>query len=368
MSLISLRKKLSQLTLIRVLSSLKLTVACLFLLGVLTFLGTLAQVKYGLYIAQEKFFNSLLIFYGLLPIPSARLVIWILFINLIAALLLRFNYTKKNLGLVTAHIGLVILLISGFLTMHFSQESFVALKEGERTNIASDYMDWELLCLKHETKGSRQVIIPVKQIKIAKWLDLTKELGFKLKVNKRYINGRYFDTPFAGRILKELPVDKQYENNNRVLFLDLDFVGEIKELILEGENVPLQSFSYKGLAYDILLRKKQYKLPFAIELVDVERELHPGTDTAKSYKSKIIIHQNNISRELSVSMNKPFRSGLYTAYQASYGIDQEGNEISQFAIVKNLNHSLPYIGSLIAALGLFMHFITAFLRYSRRID
>lgn len=252
--------------------------------------------------------------------------------------------------------------------MHFSQESFVALKEGERTNIASDYMDWELLCIKNDISGSKQVIISEDQIKIGKELDLGKDFGIKIKVNKKYINGRYFDTPFAGRILKELPVDKQYENNNRVLFLDLDFSSEIKEVILEAETAPLQSLSHKGLSYDILLRKKQYKLPFAIELVDIVRELHPGTATAKSYKSKIVIHQGSLSRELTVSMNKPFRSGLFTAYQASYGIDNDGNEISQFAIVKNLNHSLPYLGSLIASLGLFVHFIMAFLRYSRRVD
>ena len=40
----------------RFLGSVRITVACLFLLFILTFWGTIAQVQQGLYAAQDRFF------------------------------------------------------------------------------------------------------------------------------------------------------------------------------------------------------------------------------------------------------------------------------------------------------------------------
>ena len=58
---------------IKFLSSPRITVVCLFLLFILTFWGTIAQVQQGLYLAQERyFFNSFFFsagyrFYALFP-------------------------------------------------------------------------------------------------------------------------------------------------------------------------------------------------------------------------------------------------------------------------------------------------------------
>ena len=338
------------------LSSLKLTVLCIFLLGVLIFWGTLDQVEHGLYLAQERFFNSLFVWMGPVPIPSVRIIMWVLFFNLLAALSFRFRYSFKNLGLVITHIGLVMLLVSGFLTLHFSRESFVNLYEGESTNIASDYMNWELVIVSEEHGKIGKLSIDEQDLIPGKVIS-AQGLILPLKVRSKYINSHYFDTPFAGRILKEMPLEKDYEKNVRALILDWND-DEIK---LQGDDEPSYSLNYKGVDYVLLLRKKQYKLPFMIELVDVSRELHPGTDKAKSYQSKVVIHEHDLARELTISMNKPFRSGLYTAYQASFGIDADAKEMTVLAIVKNLDYSLPYIASLICSLGLFIHFGQMFL-------
>ncbi len=350
-------------------SSLKLTVLCIFLLGVLIFWGTLDQIEHGLYLAQERFFNSLFVFLGPLPIPSVRIIMWVLFFNLLAALSFRFRYSFKNLGLVITHLGLVILLVSGFLTLHYSQETFVNLYEGESSNIASDYMNWELVIIKEENGKISKLSIDEKDLVPGKSI-VAEGLTLPLKIKSKYINSHYFDTPYAGRILKEMPLEKDYEKNIRALILDWnDFHRKSNdEIKLQGEDEPNYSLSYQGINYALLLRKKQYKLPFMIELVDVSRELHPGTDKAKSYQSKVVIHENDLSRELTISMNKPFRSGLYTAYQASFGMDADGKEMTALAVVKNLNYTLPYIASLICSLGLFIHFGQMFLINVRKRD
>jgi hypothetical protein len=65
-------------------------------------------------------------------------------------------------------------------------------------------------------------------------------------------------------------------------------------------------------------------------------------------------------------MNKPFRYKDYTFFQSSYGIDSDGQEFSSFAVVKNAGRLVPYIASFLTTLGLIIHFIMQFLKFSRQ--
>jgi hypothetical protein len=124
---------------IKFLSSARITVACLFLLFILTFWGTAAQVQQGLYAAQERFFNSFFFLAaGFIPFPGAQLVLWVLFVNLISSLILTFRkYTQwPNLGLLIIHFGLILYFVAAFMIFHFARESSVRLAEGESTNVS----------------------------------------------------------------------------------------------------------------------------------------------------------------------------------------------------------------------------------------
>jgi len=127
---------------IKFLASLRITVACLFLLFILTFWGTIAQVHQGLYAAQDRFFNSFFFLAGgFIPFPGAQLVLWVLFVNLISSLVLTFRkYTQwANIGLLIIHLGLILYFAAAFMIFHFAQESSVRLAEGEETNISVSY-------------------------------------------------------------------------------------------------------------------------------------------------------------------------------------------------------------------------------------
>lgn len=351
-----MRSDLLKNPIIAFLISLKLTVVCLFLLAVLVLLGTIDQVEYGLYLAQQRYFNSWFV-PGLYIVPGARLVIWVLFINLVSVLCLRFRYRWSNLGLILSHTGLIVLMLSAFMTLHFSEESFVQLKEAEQSNVASDYMLWELAVW----KDGQQWIFKEKDLSIGNFVELD---AHKIYISTKYLNARYFDTPFAGRVLKNLPVETDFEKNNRVVTLVVDN----REITLEGEQESMAFVTIDHEQYILELRRKQYTLPFAIQLLDVQRDLHPGTQTAKSYLSKVKVIEGDSKRKYTISMNQPFRSTAYTVYQSSYGIDLDGNEFTVLAVVKNYGRLLPYISSLIISLGLFWHFSLAFFAYLRRRD
>lgn len=334
-------------------ASLKLTTVCLFLLAVLVLWGTLDQVDQGLYLAQQRFFNSWFV-PGLWVLPGARLVIWILFINLVTVLLTRFRYSWSNFGLILSHTGMIVLILSAFVSFHFSSESFMQLREAEQSNQASDYILWELAVWQDDKKFT----IREKELSVGKFFEVD---GLKVYVKDKFLNARYFDTPFAGRIFKPLEIEKDFEKNNRAITLILDN----RELTLVGEQEPSAFVTINDKQYIFELRRKAYKLPFAIQLLDVERDLHPGTQVAKSYRSKVKIIDKDAKRKFSISMNKPYRSGNYTVYQSSYGQDLDGNEFTVLAVVKNYGRLLPYISSLIISIGLFWHFGQALLKYLR---
>ncbi|MBZ0310330.1 MAG: hypothetical protein K8I82_29990, partial [Anaerolineae bacterium] len=139
------RQKMRKMRFLTRLASLKVTVLGIFLLFILTLWGTIAQVQSGLYLAQEKFFHSLyFLAMGFIPFPGAQLVMWMLFVNLVAVMLVRFVYSWKNLGILVIHIGLMMFLVSGYIILHAAEESHVTLKEGQATNVSSAFYEWEL--------------------------------------------------------------------------------------------------------------------------------------------------------------------------------------------------------------------------------
>ena len=86
-------------------------------------------------------------------------------------------------------------------------------------------------------------------------------------------------------------------------------------------------------------------------------EKHPNTEIARSYQSLVQIQNPHITRDVLISMNKPFRYKDFTVYQASYAIDAMGREISTLAVVQNIGRLMPYIASLITFIGLVVHFL-----------
>ncbi len=129
---------------IQFLASIKITVWCLFLLFVLTFWGTVAQVDQGLYVAQQKFFYSwFFLAFDFLPFPGAQLVLWVLFVNLLLNTFMRFVYKWSRLGIIIMHIGLLLYFVSAFVTFHVVEESNLTLLEGEGSSTSVAYHQWE---------------------------------------------------------------------------------------------------------------------------------------------------------------------------------------------------------------------------------
>lgn len=374
-------ENIAKLKIIKTLASVKITVVCLFLLFVLTFWGTVAQVDHGLYAAQERFFASLVFFvFGVIPFPGAHLVLWVLFINLACVTVTRFvHYLQPHYaGILIVHFGLLIYLFSAFVIFHVAKESNVHLMEHEGTNVSSSYHEWEL-AFWTDTGNERQVTAyDTAGLTAGARLRFQNE-PFEISVKQYYSNAQAYTVPREGKrmnvkndsgiaLLEPKELLKEREKNMAGGIFEVHGKGiPSTDVLLYGGDSKPTALKVGNKNYYFKLQHKKFQLPLTIELVDFRAQFHPGTETAKSYESTVRITHDGVSREVVVAMNKPLRYKDYTFFQASYAIDSMKNEYSTFAVLQNFGRFLPYVASLLTFFGLSLHFLMmAFASRSRK--
>ncbi|NBV83898.1 ResB protein required for cytochrome C biosynthesis, partial [bacterium] len=134
---------------LNLLSSMRLTVGVLILLALLIFIMTMAQVDLGIFEAKRRYFDVYWIMFptrfGAIPLcPGGKLLGIVLFVNLVAAHLTKFKWTRAKIGIGLTHIGLLILLVGGGLTSLRSTESQMTIATGESVNYSESAQEVEL--------------------------------------------------------------------------------------------------------------------------------------------------------------------------------------------------------------------------------
>ena len=377
----SFRSQLRKSQLLKTLSSLYITVAGLMLLFILTFWGTIAQVQNGLYLAQERFFHSFFFLAGgFIPFPGAQLVMWALFFNLIAVLLIRFVYAWKKLGILIIHFGLLSFLVSGYVILHCAQESHLTLKEGEASNVSTAFHSWELALWEDskdlgDGKTARVVTsVDLAQLSKRKAVKLD-DYGMSIRLKEYYRNAHAYTSPGNSTALNASGIGKleavkletEPEKNTPGVILEIQPEGsdDFKILLYGAESKPTSVLLGARRVY-FSLRLKRYPMPFMLRLIDFMKEEHPGTQTARSYKSLVEVETGGHWREKLIYMNNPLRHKNYTFYQSSFSIDQMNRERSTLAVVRNSGQWLPYIATFVTFAGLVIHFVMAALQSRKR--
>ena len=364
----------------------------LVLLFVLVGWGTLYQVEYGLYAAQERFFNSWIVWaWGWLPFPGGQLVCWGFALNLLSAtLLLKFRFQWEKSGIISIHYGLLLLLIGAFLTSMLAEESYLALYEGEASNVSHDYREWELVAwkekqpsLQNQPNGINREIHAYAADQLSVGIPVVFEaVGLHLTPTVIYSHS------FPASMKKDssitsgdpndylIPIKPPYDSAEHLMGLQAVYSmkGQYhkekqRKIILWGGakkayRIPRQQHTQAMMKEQIYmeLRRKRYVLPAVVKLRSFQKELYEGVDVPKSFESVVVVDDGEVQREARIFMNNPLRMGDYTFYQASYDISKDGREKSVLAVVKNKGRLLPYIASILISIGLLFHFSHRFLR------
>ena len=117
--------------------------------------------------------------------------------------------------------------------------------------------------------------------------------------------------------------------------------GEIRKVEDKAGNPVYIGYGYKTVS-----------LPFSLELKDFRVGYDPGTRTAATYESDVIVD----GEPFLIAMNEPYEGGGYKVFQASFDKTADGRDISVFSVANDPGIELKYIGSILLILGIIIMF------------
>ncbi|MEK7675067.1 MAG: cytochrome c biogenesis protein ResB [Verrucomicrobiota bacterium] len=375
---------------LNILTSLHLTVVCLSLATLLVFVGTLAQVDEGLYNAQHRYFRSLLIWWSLpgaswkLPVfPGGYLIGGVLLVNLVAAHLKRFSFSRKKIGIFIIHAGLILLLLGQLLTDFLSVESSMRLTEGEAKDYSLSQQASELALIEVSNPEYNEVVAIPDKI-LARQKEITnRKLPFTVRIKNYYPNSALTNrlsnaggetlpaTRGVGTQLKLIPLQPTVRMDERNL------PSALVELVTaQGASLGTwlvsawldapQTFTHESKSYQMALRFTRFYKPFSIQLVDFRHDKYKGTEIPKNFSSRIRVQRpaTGEDREVLIYMNNPLRYWGETYYQASY--DENDPRVSILQVVRNPSWLTPYLSCCLVGLGLAVQFMSHLISFAKR--
>ena len=361
--------------LLNVFLSLKLAIATLTWLMILTFVGTLYQAEHGLFAAQEKFYNSWIFILGFVPLPGAQFTLAVLFLNLLAALIWQFQLGWRRVGLLILHLGLLLLLAGGFVTHYFGEESFLSLQEGESNSVSLDYRNWEL-----SVWEGREPLRNVQAYDLSKrsrgqrfmfpdWSMEVEAIAYH-KNCRAFTGGEQAENIVANpdqiTTLEPQPENRDPEADIPGGVFAVQGLGEgVEKMLLYGGQLRPTSIKAGDREFHFALRKKRYPLPLTVRLLDFEKAFHPNSQIPRSFSSQVMVNIQGVEREAHIKMNEPFRYLGYTFFQASYAETDTEVEVSTFAITRNYGRLIPYVATGVTFVGLVIHFLVMLLSRKR---
>ena len=377
---------------VRFLSSFRLAVTIVVLLGVITWLGTLAQIELGLFRAQKMYFESFLVLHPIplgsttlirLPLPGGYLLMAALFVNLVVGGIVRLRWTLSRIGILITHAGVLMMLAGGFVTYVYTRDGHLTLREHEASNLVRSYQDWELVITPapDENGEAEAVVVPGDVFVPLAGTERTAtirsdRLPFTLVLSRIVPNTWVAPAPqplrglaAEGFRLNPLEIHSEAEQNRLGAMARLIPTGggEATEGVLVG-GVPYPwGVEVDGRRYGITIQRRTWELPFTVVLDHTERDLHPGTMMAASFASEITKVQGSDERKVRISMNEPLRHEGITLFQSGWRQDEMTMEReSTFAVVQNPADSVPLWSCIVIGLGMTVHFSVRLRRHILR--
>lgn len=376
-------------------TSLKLTIVCLAAGMALIFAGTLAQVHLGIHEAQQRYFQSMLVWWPpeghgfKIPIfPGGHLIGAVLLINLVAAHVKRFRWSWQKLGIHLTHAGLIIMLAGGLFTDLFAVESHMRLERGDTKNYSEDQRRMELAVIDTSDNDLDQVTaIPETVLRQNRTIDHWS-LPFRMVVRSFYQNSRLKMLSEAGTgarpIANQGPgamiavepasratgMDERDVPSAAIEIIPKDSGGSLGTWLVSDALGAPQTFSCGGRTWMIAMRTARYYKPYSVTLQKFTHERYAGTEIPKNFASRVTLidPERSVNRDVLVYMNHPLRYRGETFYQAGF---QKDDSATILQVVHNPSFIAPYVACVIVAAGLLVQFgfhLVGFSRQRRKVS
>jgi hypothetical protein len=333
-------------------------------LMLLVVIGTVAQKTIGLYESQRLFFSSFLLWVGWFPLPGARAVCAVLFISLMSKVLLASPWSKAKSGIFITHVGILLLLLGGLLTAAFSDEGYMVLERHQTDHQFYDYHDRVLTVRKN---AAPIITLPINELTTGQRIT-DPSLPFTLAIQylcenctmaPRAATGETLHGSAQKVMLSRIANDIDHERNLAGVEIAIEGAGKDKDgLYIAFEPMKKQPAITIGAdQYTITIGRLPHALPFSLQLLDAEKEVHPGTDMVRSYRSTVLLRDGAVQQRAEITMNHPLRYKGYTVYQSSFLSADAASPTSgvSFAVVRNSGRVFPYVASITVCIGLLIH-------------
>lgn len=409
-------------SIIKFITSLRLTVVLLALSIILVWVGTVAQADEGLYYAQTRYFKQWLVvgislFGHKLPIilPGGYLLGTTLLLNLVAAHIYRFKWGTQKIGIHVAHAGIILLLVGQLVTDIFAHESQMEFFEGQTRSYSESPSRYELVfTTPADAQHNDEVVIPEAMLTPGRTISAAA-LPFAVRVKSLAKNSQpSFRAPmmqngppvttngvatsFDFRTIEETRSEDEKNAPTAVVELagpggslgdwvvsgwtdDERLVAGVRRDIEEkmgsqmateivNHLVQPQSITLGGRQYTFGLRPARIYHPFSLTLVNATHSVYQGSDIPKDYRSRVRLTnpQTGENREVEIYMNKPLRYEGLTFYQYQMAAGEAAAAAGQapwsmLEVVHNPSWLTPYIGCALVAAGLVIQFMSHLLRF-----
>ena len=377
-----------------ILASLRLTVALLALAMLLIFVGTIAQTRLGVWQAVDAYFRSWVAWVdpGLfvpgefsgpgVPIPGGLAIAAAMILNLLAAHAVRFKATRKRVGVLVLHAGLIVLLAGEFVTGFLADEGLMSIDEGSSASFVEDAREVELAFIDpSHPEHDRVVTIPGRMLAdaAASGRPITDpRLPFEVHVEQWLPNSALFRAQGPTGATEGIGLEARADPRPTVTGVEgarADTPSALVTLSRGGKALGTwlvssvlanaQRVEADGGAYGLALRHRRTYLPFTIHLVDFRHDTFTGTTIARNFSSdiRLIDTARGTDRPARIWMNNPLRYAGLTFYQASYKPDGSGTVLQ---VVRNPGWLMPYVACVLVACGMVWHFLLALVGFLRR--
>jgi ABC-type transport system involved in cytochrome c biogenesis permease subunit len=295
----------------------------------------------------------------------------------------------RRAGLVLLHGGIGLMMIGEVLTGLTAVEGHMQLAEGETVNFVEHSREVELALVDRSAAGHDAVVAVPESRLLAGGRIAAGDLPFDLQVvdflpnsSLRQVgeNESNLATAGIGRgwiADPERPVSGTDGGRTNLTSAYVTFFkkGTSQPLGTHLVSLALAQVGFAdqveadGRVVDVSLRHRRSYKPYALKLLDVQKQDYPGTDIPRHYASEVhlVDPSHNVDRTAKIWMNNPLRFAGETLYQSGYSRDpQSGAEASTLAVVTNRGRMIPYVGCMIVATGLLAHFSGVLGRFLRR--
>lgn len=304
-----------------------------------------------------------------------------------AVLLVGFHFLfGRQGGIVLLHCGVIIMLLSEFITALCAQEGQMRIQEGGHSNYVTDLRSSELVFIR-DVNAEEEEIISIPQSLLKEGATLSQEvLPCRVETLKFFVNSELTRTVDPGApggnlatkglglraIATPRPEVSGIDPNQRVdtpsVYIKLSTKsGEVLGTYLCSTVIAdqfSQIIEIDGVEYDLRLRLKRVYKAYEIHLVDFRHDKYIGTETPSNYSSEVrlVDPDRQVDRKVKIWMNNPLRYGGETFYQSSF----VGSTITELQVVKNQGWMGPYVACMVVFMGMSYHFLFSLSKFMRR--